>query len=655
MEMKENMKKIRNTIKAVGFCLLGVVVASCADMLESESTRQDFDPGMDGKTDSLFYTFGIFAAMQELADQYVLQGEMRGDLLETTAYTDNNLRRLADFSATTANKYDSAYVYYKVINNCNYYIAHRDTALSTNSRNVVIHEYAAVMAIRAWAYLQLGRNYQKVPFFTRPLTQISDINDNDFPELTLEEIVAQLAPDLEKFTKYDVPNAGYSYSGSTMPAEGAPNWTNSSKGFMPGLCYIPVDVILGDLYLEAGDYSNAARHFITYLNEVSPIVPSNMTATMRNKSMETEGEVVTEQLPDSKLVTSLSSWSQIFNWNSTTDIITYIPMPATKQWGHTTQLPLIFGADFYATPDEASGIKRSSGLPLVTEIQVKPSTVLNTLSDSTEFYHYTWADATNVDYTKVTYSKVGDMRLRNVIDQQTVNSENLQWITKYDNANIILYRMSTILLRLAEALNRLEMPDAAFGILKDGIGYAMLAPGNTYMTAESQAKLKSEYPLLDLAVIARKYLTVEGVITTYSGIHGHGAGQATSDFKYETKKISGENVTTISYIPKPTSPYTFDRIVGLKLKEIQETFGASVGATKRDTINAVEDLICDELALELAFEGNRYFDLMRLARHKNSAGLYGADFGSKWFAAKLAFKNPVVDLKDPENWYLPFK
>jgi hypothetical protein len=74
-----------------------------------------------------------------------------------------------------------------------------------------------------------------------------------------------------------------------------------------------------------------------------------------------------------------------------------------------------------------------------------------------------------------------------------------------------------------------------------------------------------------------------------------------------------------------------------------------------DTINAVEDLICDEMALELAFEGSRFGDLTRIARHKNNAGWYTANYGSQWLADKLAFKNPAVNLKDERNWYLPFQ
>jgi hypothetical protein len=70
------------------------------------------------------------------------------------------------------------YLYYKVINNCNYYLAHRDTTLATGSQNVVCNEYAAVASFRAWTYLQLARQYGAVPYITDPVTTIGQINAN---------------------------------------------------------------------------------------------------------------------------------------------------------------------------------------------------------------------------------------------------------------------------------------------------------------------------------------------------------------------------------------------------------------------------------------------------------------------------------------------
>ena len=223
-------------------------------MLETESSRQMFEPQIDAKADSMFYAFGIAQALQQLADQYVFQGEMRGDLVATTYYTDKNLRELANFSATTANKYDSAYVYYRVINNCNYYIAHRDTTLLTGSEQVVMKEYAAVKAIRAWAYLQLAKNYGKVPFFTEPLTQISQIDGGNFPEYGINEIVANLAPDLAQYSTLQVPGTG-----GTIGV-GSTNWGEAKKINYQNI-FAPVDVVLGDLYLELATI--VMQHIIT--------------------------------------------------------------------------------------------------------------------------------------------------------------------------------------------------------------------------------------------------------------------------------------------------------------------------------------------------------------------------------------------------------
>ena len=168
---------VMKLLSAAFFILHTSFFISCQDMLESESTRQNFDPELNAKTDSVYYMAGILNAMQQLADEYVLQNELRGDLAGLTAKADTNLVYLADYrySPQAVNRYDSAYVYYRVINNCNYYIAHRDTTLRTGNTNVTTPEYAAVLSIRAWAYLQAVRQYGQVKYFDEPLVKISQI------------------------------------------------------------------------------------------------------------------------------------------------------------------------------------------------------------------------------------------------------------------------------------------------------------------------------------------------------------------------------------------------------------------------------------------------------------------------------------------------
>ena len=635
------MNMMMKLLAAALFILHSSFFVSCSDLLESDSSRQLFNPELNQKTDTIFYALGVLQGMQELADHYVFQGEMRGDLVKTTQYTDNNLRQLADFSATTANKYDSAYVYYRVINNCNYFIAHVDTTLRTGADYVMMPEYVAMKSIRAWAYMQLARVYGKVPFYTEPLTQISQIDDNQYPELDMAGIVRELTPDLEQYAQdklYNVPN----YSG-----------TPTGANFNPAYIFMPVDVVLGDMYLEVGDYVSAANHYIRYLTKLAPSTHSAYVQpyTTRGNSYFMD-ELPSDFSPSNSSDNSMSAgrWNSIFTTVGG-EYITYIPMAASSLQGATTVLPLAYGYDFYAT--DKSGRAR-----YIDEVQLQASDALLQLSAS-QAYNYLATAGTGNSSNVIKQVPLGDMRYNAIIytdtDEETDSTK--VWITKFNNARIPLYRVSTVMLHLAEALNRLGMPDAAFAILKDGINSDIVSEGEgrpLYISDDTRIALTTTFPLLSEA----NRSSFAGASTSeeryhHVGIHMHGAGW-TSDYSGAT------------YVPG-LSPYQMEDVMSAKLADIAELYPeVSVGITKQDSINAMEDILCDEYALEFAFEGSRFFDLCRMARHKNghamatssfdgSPASYGSNFGSLWLARKLAFKQPVVNLQDENNWYLPFK
>lgn len=646
------MKTFNHTFrfKGLGLALLPVylcaalVFSSCQDMMETDSDRQIFNPELDQKTDSIFYTLGILKGVQQAIDQYVLVGEMRGDLTATNQYTETDLRELYNFSYDGTNKYDSAYVWYRIINNCNYYVAHRDTTLMTGSRYVARSEYAQALSIRAWAYVQLAKTYGSVPFFTYPVTSISEAEmASKGDKKDLRGIVDALAPELEKFSGITVPTYGQVDAGKTN--------AGTTKNVETRLTMFPVDLVLGDMYLETNQYEKAANSYWTYIRD------NHLNTT---KCMQTPSRFYTypnhETYPsDIASSGTYNPWSFIFSVSSPSDVITYVPMAVNKLSGTTTNLPKLFGWDYYTTDVDTTKINTgqtsyNASTQYVLERQIDPSDAYLNLCNS-QYYYYKPAGSSTSSRT-VTAIQLGDMRRQSTLNSVTKSDSTFFVMTKYEGGNVNIYRKGTVYLRLAEALNRMGYPDAAFAVLKDGIGDGQLTSaayttdtlGNYvsgYVRDTTYTMLKTQVPFLSDAYYSYFSRTLGSSLNDaylYNfGIHSRGCGES---------------------VEGPYSGYQYSTEILKKRFELGNYDGEAIDSTflyGPAAIDAVEDLICDEYALESAFEGNRFGDLTRIARHKNASQFGGANYGGQWLAKKLAFKHPAIDLTQENNWYMPYR
>jgi tetratricopeptide (TPR) repeat protein len=624
----------------------------------------------------VFYAYGIMQAMQELADQYYYQNEMRGDLVSPTSKATTHLRSLASFTADATNKYDSVYLYYKVINNCNYYLAHRDTTLATGARNVVCNEYAAVASFRAWTYLQLARQYGEVPYVTEPVTTIGQINANT-TMTNYRTILTEEAKMMEALkARYTDEQLAVPTFNQTSRTVGALNWGGQNKTINPRKCFVPFNVVLGDIYLELGEYEKAATCYYQYLRYEGQFDSKNISVNY-NDFMSTyysdyspifkdftEWPADYNASKNNTLYSNMPVWENSFvHQASPGDVISYIPMAVNYTMGKTTDIPASFGYNYYGTERRGAVQTNASEIfncPKTEDIQIVPSQAYCDSARRAQYYYYTEQVKVSPFNWIVKNGALGDARA-SIVSQGVGADSTYVYTLKPSTAYIYLYRNATVWLHLAEAINRMGYPDAAFAILKNG--YHSELPNYRYLevyykdvagndsidpaTGEkvldlTQSHLDDKYYLTpesyDLLTTKLPFLAQEnsnifknGTQKSFVGIHFHGAGAVEDIY----------------------STYRYSNVIAAKLDDINSKFSLGLTSyTKDDYINAMEDLLCDEYAMEFAFEGTRFSDLRRLALHKNQSGLYGGNFGDKWLSSKLQNNAPGITT---QNCYLPYK
>ena len=216
--------------------MLGITT-SCEDMFDIDSNRVVHDHELNSSADSVYTTLGVLTCMHKVADRYVILGEVRGDMADINDKTKTSIRNIAGFNFDASNEYLKVGDYYAIINNCNYALANMNEDLTINNKLVMMDEYAALLGIRAWTYLQLAINYGDVYYYTYPVTSESDLERAKAEgKKDIKTIAADLALQLTPYLDYDLP----SFVGTQRE-------------------YPILRLVLADLYLWSEDYEKAAQ------------------------------------------------------------------------------------------------------------------------------------------------------------------------------------------------------------------------------------------------------------------------------------------------------------------------------------------------------------------------------------------------------------
>ena len=735
------MKKTSIISLLISCMLFGAVFTSCEDMLSPSSERHSYEIAED----TLYSYWGIVKSLQNVAERYIVLGECRGELVSGTGYVSDSITALLDFDMSKATdgtcRFLRASDYYHIINSCNAYLANCDTLRTTGTlQPYMLKEAAQVTAIRAWVYLQLVQVYGEVPFYTEPLLTTDDITAfMIYPDkVSIDNLADRLAPELEKSLRIE-------------QLYGLPQYDNYKNVCHSTKAMIPLNLILGDLYLAKGDPQScekAAQYYYDYLSNNQGqglMVPGgalpdrNICYGYKGEGMERPNYGYTGNIP----------WTETGAVASDRESVTCIPSSTNKLWGTVLRgVNQLYGYDSEISVltsdlnDTTSTTNASVVIrPQYDVKQLMASDAYYDLCKAQQFEICVGASSSTVgDLVLTVDTVVGDAR-QYWVQEERVEYENgltnREWFIRkinptgsFSTVAHMIYRKSMIWLRYAEALNRAGYPSYAFAILKNGLckndiwypvpnspDYAardsswaaryndewypadwmenatcptresliayidqLIADSVIVVDEETQIPLQwravtyENYPddgcqavlyYLDKREVERSpsflnfsFEELNGNMAaeqiyyrtslTECGI-GSKSVAAEGDDKF-TKGIHTHGCGTVPLVKNKESVYDYVKQI---TKKAQENYGVTL--TKADIYSGsyddvvkdcVEDLIVDEEALELAFEGTRFFDLLRVAHRRGDAN---------YLASRVARRDPALlgKLQNPKNWYFP--
>lgn len=364
--------------------------------------------------------------------------------------------------------------------------------------------------------------------------------------------------------------------------------------------FIPIRVMLGDLCLWADRYQEAAQYYYDYLTlREDPKTTGDYYVRWGNIR-----DFIVENMYN-----KYDYYSSVVTNPANREVITWIPLETKPYYGNVNQTYYLYNSSdsynngyFQLTPSK--GMREVYRKQHYTQVYTDEKNNRDTISgpdvDKIGDYEYVQGDlryGANFKY------KEGINR-----DEYSPYSTTEQKINKTNSSSFVLYRVGMIYLRLAEALNRCGYTQTAMAILKYGLCENNI---NDYIDETERTA-------------AARFMTWDPLVFTKSnsyGIHGRGCGYVECD-------------TALYVLPLPA----------MALESRQDTIDYQMPL--------VEDIIIEEMALEGAYEGNRFYDLMRVALRRND---------NSYLAERVALRNGSIDaallelLKNKDNWYLPIK
>lgn len=616
------LKKSKYSVILIAVVLALGILPSCSDFLNPD---QDLNVTQEQLFDDWYeyraVAMGLYGLQQDLVEQLVVLGELRSDLLQVTPNADADLIEIYNFQPSKTNKYADPTNFFKLISASNSFIRtlkEKHPEVLDKKAPVSNYDklYGEALCMRAWAYFNAVRIYGKVPVIHESLTSIGEIdeylkskstyvdkinvvfgrdgfhNDTTYNKtFTLEKQYYDLDMVIRVFTKQleeDVKAVGVNhYIDNNDKSWEITVWNTFAW-----------HALLGQMYLTQGDYTKSAEHL--------------------NAIVFTTSDNYRYQLDQSF---SYNSWKNMFTGiDSREHIYTLWFNKANQQQNDFQRMFEPFEPhDFMMKPTKTAVHLWETAwrnYNLIITDQTKPwltkldKTRRGIPSDLFRGYGVSYQYVKDGAALPQEYC-LGMLFAKMDKDYRTASSMMLDVDTmvnkysigkdRYDqDANFIVYRAGGIQLYLAEIYTWwvferngqiTTYTTNALSIVNDGSNYDVAA--------------------------SRRQLGIRGRVG-FTGTYG---ALQVGNINYKHDPFTNEVIG-----------YT-DLTGNLLAKQLY-----------------LEELILDERARELAFEGERFYDLMRVAKRRNDPSFLAKKVSQKFPASqRQAIYNKLLDEK---NWYI---
>jgi starch-binding outer membrane protein, SusD/RagB family len=617
--MKTYRKNI--TITILFSIMVVVLFSSCKEFLNPE---QEINITEDRLYDDWYeyrsVEMGLYALQQKLVEQLVVLGELRGDLLTITDNADADLVEIYNFNISKDNKYASPTNFFKLISACNRFIRtlqreQPDVMDMKSPINNYDRLYGEALCMRAWAYFNAVRIYGKVPFIPESLTSTKEINEYLSSSGTYIDSI-DIVFDKDGYhndTIYNKPIAlekqYYNQSliidyftnelENKVKAVGVNHYIeNNDQTWEVTIWNIhAMNTLLGLMYLTVGDLAKAAGYFekIVYLPsddnryQLDNSFSNNKWRNIFN-SIDLSEHIFSVWFNKSYL--QQNNFQQLFEPNSPHQYMLKPSRPAILKW---------------ETIWDDFKLFTSNAQPWTSKTLIKGRP----------------GDFHRGHGVSFAYLRNGEPLLDTIVQRMLLlKSEN-----DYRSANLLVENVDTVVWKYSWNKNIYDK-DANYTLYRAAGVHLWLAEVYTFWAFERDGLVRT---------FTTNALNIVNDGTNYSlrgnrpqmGVRGRVGFGGSND---------GIKVDNIIYERDPFTNNIIDYI---------DLSGDFLGKQHH-----LENEIIEERARELAFEGERFYDLMRVAKRRNDPSFLAERVAKKYHPDR---REEIYNLLlNEENWYINY-